>query len=365
MNEQEVRTLLADLAETPAPPSRVSVPGAVSAVRRQARTRTWLATAAASVLVVALAAGTYVVTGGSQEPTEPAPVANAPERFDPLVRYASFGWLPDKDRMNSSLTAVNDVAFSTAVSEFVLDPAKGPMAAKPAAEVSVSLYAAGEKPQSEEPLEIWGPSNEPSMPYAPVTRAPSVNGKPAYWVTIPEDPETLILKWRWAPNAWAEVTVSRLSGDLHENAHRVASKLRIAEERLRFPFHLTGLTSDLRPVASIVQEGGFAEPWRVDLELGTADDNVNLRVGSTPTRPGDSHPNTTVDGHEARHEITTDQQYLDTLFVYDVSGLQTDILIHGSTAADLERAGPDGAVGVFRTITVHPEPDDWTDRPVR
>ncbi|MGB3438593.1 MAG: hypothetical protein WBA97_07540 [Actinophytocola sp.] len=376
MNEQEVRILLTDLAETPAPPSRVDVPRAATTARRQARVRTWTMTAAASVLVAGLVVGvTYAVGGGTPAPE---PVAGAPARFDPLIRYASFGWVPDENKMNSSLTVVNDGRFATSVSEFVPDPAQGPMVRQPAAEVGVSLYAAGVKPESEEPLEIWGPTDPaPTVPYAPVTDAPDVNGVPAYWVTVPGEPERIILKWRWAPDAWAEVDVARIDGDLRQSAHRVASEVRIGDTgRLRFPFHVTGLPAGLRPVSSSLSEGGFDAPWRVDLDFATDEQTVNLRLVASPMSAGDDRvPNTTVDGRPVLRQTAGEEsgqgvsvagsEYFDMLFVDDVSGLRTDVLLHTRTEADAAPLGPDGAAGVFRNLTVHPDRADWTDRPDR
>lgn len=103
---------------------------------------------------------------------------------------------------------------------------------------------------------------------------------------------------------------------------------------------------------------------RADLEFGTADGEVDVRVAASPMQPGHGDPNTTVDGHDTYREKITDQQHSDSLFVYDVSGLQADVLIHGRTAADLARV-PDGVLGVYRTLTVHPGQNDWTDRPLR
>jgi hypothetical protein len=372
MNEQEVRSMLDDLADTPAPPPRVDVSRAVTVGRRQTRVRTWTSIAAASVLVVGLAAGVnYAVSGGS---TESATVASAPARFDPLVKYASFGWLPEASKLNSTFTSINAMRFATQARQYIPDPDQ-PMASLPAPSVNVSFYAAGEEPQSELPLDVWGPTNEPSVPYAPVSDAPAVNGAPAYWVTVPDAPETMILKWRYAPDAWAEVTVSDLDSDLRESAHRVASELRFGgTERMRFPFHFTGPPAGLHPVASTFAEGGLDAPWRVELTLGTEDQGAEVRVQVDPMDDSSRAPNTTVEGHQAQRTIidgdSTEEQvvgaaYSDMVFVYDVSGLEAGIVFNARTAADIGALGPDGSVSLFRTLTVHPDRGDWTDRPLR
>jgi hypothetical protein len=382
MNEQEVRTFLDDLADTPAPPPRVDVRRAVTVGRRQTRVRAWTS-AAASVLVVGLAVGvTYAVTS-TDNPTAPTgatpvatqPVTTAPERFDPLVRYASFGWLPDESTLGWRTTAVTGDRFLTQATQYLPDPANGPGAALPATHLDVRLYAAGVVPQTEKPIEVDIPAGgNQTTSYGPVTDAPAVNGAPAYWVGAPNDDETIILKWRYAPDAWAELYASRLSGDERQTVHRVASELRVGgTERLRFPFQLAGLPTGLRPMSSQLEEGGLAGAWNATLDLNTSPDGQGpgVSVGVHPTSATDSRePNTTIDNHPARVEKFEgshlgEPQYSDRLHVYDLGNLQADIIISGKTAADAAPLGPDGALGVYRMLTVHPDRADWTDEPLR
>src|SRR5215469_2514491 len=106
MDETAVRALLAVAAQdADAPPCGVSVPLARSRGRRRLRLlRVYLPGAAplaagvAVALVISLptalrdgASGTGLRPGRA---SAAAPIA-APPRFNPLVPYASFGWLPD------------------------------------------------------------------------------------------------------------------------------------------------------------------------------------------------------------------------------------------------------------------------------
>jgi hypothetical protein len=70
-------------------------------------------------------------------------VGNAPERFDPLVRYAEFGWLPQKDTLTWWDTAISGDRYALNSSEYVPDPANGPGAALSAA--NVNLRARGQR----------------------------------------------------------------------------------------------------------------------------------------------------------------------------------------------------------------------------
>ncbi|HEX6351395.1 hypothetical protein [Actinophytocola sp.] len=385
MNEQDVRTLLDDLAHTPAPPSQVDVQHAVTTVKRRRRVQA-VTSAAASVLVVGLAAGvTYSLIGQSpgntNSPGSPAtltaaaPVTSAPQRFDPLVQYASYGWLPEQETLTWRSTSISGEQFTLNAQKYVPDPANGPNAALPAAFVGVQLYAAGVVPQTEKPFEVTTPAGKETMHYGPVTDAPAVNGAPAYWVGAPGDPETTILKWRYAPDAWAELFSARLSGDQRAVLHRIASELTVGgTERLRFPFQVTNLPADQRPTASAVEEGGPNWPWHasLDLDAGTDGQEPGLSVAVHPaTDDSESRgPNTTVDNHPARRDTVEGDhlgrpEYSDRLHVFDVAGLQVNLIIDAKTAAGAAPLGPDGVLGVYRNVTVHPDRADWTDQPLR
>ena len=110
MDETDMQMMLRRLADTEASPARVDIRLAVSQGRRVRRWRR--AGAGSSTLAVAVAAGaivTMVVVPGSRTAAVPAtgssaspsPTASpsgeagvAPKQFNPMVPYASFGWLP-------------------------------------------------------------------------------------------------------------------------------------------------------------------------------------------------------------------------------------------------------------------------------
>ncbi len=97
MDEAGVRALLARVADDPAPPSRVEIAAARQRGRRRIRRHR---AALAAAPLAAAAAVALVLSGvipaslghgrGSRQPGPPAPRS----RFNPVVPYAAFGWLP-------------------------------------------------------------------------------------------------------------------------------------------------------------------------------------------------------------------------------------------------------------------------------
>jgi hypothetical protein len=374
MNEQEVRTLLADLADTPTPPSRVDVPRAMTVARRQARVRTWATTVAASVLVVGLAVGaTYVVN--SPPATTSVAAVRAPARFDSLVRYASFGWLPAESAMMTwRYTDIDEERFAIGMrkSPSTVSSPDGPA-------VNASFYVARQEPESKGPLVQWGPPGFTGES-ASVTDAPAVGGARAYWVTVPGVPDMIILRWRYATDGWAEVTVSRLAGDLRQIAHRVAIGLRAGgTERLRFPFRLSGVPAGMRHERALISEGLPYAPWSADLTLlsGThdSDEGLSINVSIHGKSPVTRNSNFSVDGHQALRQTNLrniigidmpDARYGDSLVVYDdVRDVESRITVGARTQADVSRVGPEMALGVYRGLTLFPDRADWTGQPLR
>ena len=196
MNEDIVRTLLADVAGAPEPPSRISIEGA----RNVGRRRQWAARVIASGAVAAVAVGgalivphlrlaaapasasgpasgtriaASVTPAASVKPAAPAP---APAQFNPLELSANFGWLPSF--WNEDGASVEETPTFTVVNLTHGQTLKvSPRGWYP----DPSLYA----------------STRGSFPGAATDpKAPAVNGQPAYW-------DGNGLMWQYAPGAWA------------------------------------------------------------------------------------------------------------------------------------------------------------------
>ena len=128
LDEHSVRTLLHEAARTPEPPSAVDVDAARRRGGRQLRARR----AALPVLAVVALAAALTVPGGllsrHSERTVASPAVDAPWQFNPLVPYASFGWLPPGYSQNNA-----DIDFNQGVSsatDFVSREAAAPAAGR-------------------------------------------------------------------------------------------------------------------------------------------------------------------------------------------------------------------------------------------
>jgi hypothetical protein len=228
MDETAVRELLNLAAlDKDAPPCQVSIRLARSRGRRRRLHRIYLpgaapvAAAAAVVLIItlstALGGGSSGRSLGSAGPRAAGP-AVAPSSFNPLVPYASFGWLP----------AGFSAAASAGVTDQVTNHALTLQAAAPAADgrmVVVTVDTAGSCRIEPTSLVMAGRAalrGETASPPAAATpaqtlsctdpspdgenrlaelagTAPDVNGQPAYWT--PQG----ALEWRYGRGAWAEV----------------------------------------------------------------------------------------------------------------------------------------------------------------
>jgi hypothetical protein len=232
MDENVVRSLLMVAAhDEHAPPCEVSIRLARSRGRRRLRLqRIYLpgaapvAAAAAVVLVLALST---VLTGGPAgragfgppRPQAGAPTA-APSDFNPLVPYASLGWLPPGFSAQASAGVTDQVTSHAVTLQAIAPPADGRMVAvtvdtagscriEPTTSTALAGRAAALRRQkvstsgSALPANtLWcaDPSPDGSSRFAELaSAAPDIQGEQAYWT--PDG----ALDWQYAPDAWAEV----------------------------------------------------------------------------------------------------------------------------------------------------------------
>jgi hypothetical protein len=221
MDESAVRELL-DLAaqDDDAPPCQISV----GLARRRGRQRLRLlhvylpgaapvAAAVAVALVLTLSAGLGGGSAGGSERDRSKPAALppivAPRTFNPLVPYASFGWLPVGFSAQAS-AGVTDQVTSHAVTLQAAAPATdgrlvavtvdttGSCRIEPTSVAMPKAAASADAPA--QTLSCTDPSPGAGNRSAELaSAAPDVDGEPAYWT--PQG----ALEWRYASGAWAEV----------------------------------------------------------------------------------------------------------------------------------------------------------------
>jgi hypothetical protein len=204
VDDNSVITLLASITDPPEPASRVSIAAAL----RRGRRRRLLQVGASALAVVAVAAAVTVPrvilsgnTGrspASASPSssaagsvrQPAMPASAPARFNVLVPYAAFGWLPaGYSEANIPLSAGGLVNSGPAEVDRTAAAANGAM-------VGLAVHARGA-------CATGGGASGTCTRGATSDKAPDVNGRPAFWILDGRG-----IAWEYAPGAWADVHVT-------------------------------------------------------------------------------------------------------------------------------------------------------------
>jgi hypothetical protein len=297
MNEDSVRMLLDRLADTEAPPARVDIGLARRKGRRRLRIRRAGAPAAAALAVITIIAVVAAVTGSQGRGTitggsHPVMPASAPKQFNPMVPYASFGWLPAGFSMTPSPTAQLQLIPSIMLTtrSVRMSPVNLPADRR----LDLTVYAAGvcrvTAKGSAHVLSCGGPGVEAS------SGAPSVNGRPAFWAARNWGAGSYNLVWEYAPNAWATLDVVKqfVAAKLAAPAPvpsqeslkllllKVAAHVRYGVNTpVVVPFQLTGVPAGWRAQPSGIQVSG-AQMSTESLFAGPSADPVALNVVVTP-----------------------------------------------------------------------------------
>lgn len=352
----DLRGFLEEVAADPPPPSAVDVDRAVHEGRRGIRRRRFTAVGAGALTVVALAGVTVAVSQG-YEPTvsnvggspsagttasvQPPPMpAVAPKTFDPKVRYAGFGWLPD---------GLTDSSVQTERTRLIMDVSAPRVdVAKDPGRIVLTVVAAG--------VEI--PMGGDELATDPI------NGRPAHWrVPGPIDADA-VLGWEYAPGAWAALVVSHLGADVDakEVARRVAADIRFgANTPITLPLRAGTLPQgfSLGAVQVTHQQIDGRDNWSARAVYGPTggpavgyDGPLTITAVPRDSKTGDDSvigdPNTTVDGHPAR--VTRN-----ALQLFNVDGLYLELQAEDGVVDGI----PDGLKGIFRGLELFPDPADW------
>jgi hypothetical protein len=227
MDENTVRTLLRTIADSPEPPPAVDL----DLARRRGLRRLWIRRCAAPALAMVAVAAVLTVPRAFQidhpERTVAAPrpprtaALTAPRRFDPLVPYASFGWLPPG--FSESAADSIDLGNGTASgSDFVSREAAAP-AAGHLLYLTVSARGACQVTSADLTRKVRAGQGVAVTclddSFTATGVAPDVAGRPAMWINHGDG-----IAWEYAPGAWASLTASITPAADEPHSRRVASE---------------------------------------------------------------------------------------------------------------------------------------------
>jgi hypothetical protein len=260
MVEPQVRELFEQLASGEPPPTRVNIALARSRGRKRLRWRR-AGRAGAPVLAAAAAAAVVLATGaapgipaqnGATPPASASPTAapaRAPGRLDPLVPYASFGWLPAGQSLVSGGTGRTQLYLTAGPSGRAI--------------WSLTLYSAGRCQLSTAQKQLTCAQNaNAGQTGGVIGPAPAVRGHRAFWVSG-------YLAWEYARGGWAWLAFPAHG---RPTALKVAARIRYrATTRIVFPAQLTGVPNRWQ-VGSVyyLPDAGVLRASRYALTAGPA-----------------------------------------------------------------------------------------------
>jgi len=234
--EARLRDHFARLAELEQAPPNVSIS---AAVRRGRRLRRWRRARIAGSPVLAVSAVAAVVLAGllpagkvdsarpRREAASPADLpAAAPTQFDPLVPYASFGWLPPGERQagggNQPVEDVLNVDAGRTFTWQLSTYADGACQVEGDAELQCSL------------------ADSATEGYPLAGRARSVSGRAAFWTGTRLHQS---VAWQYAPNGWAVLSNARVTSQSSQMLLRIAAGVVFGawQPPIEFAAQLTGV----------------------------------------------------------------------------------------------------------------------------
>ncbi|MDX2649389.1 hypothetical protein PV341_38660 [Streptomyces sp. PA03-1a] len=254
----ELTRELGELAGTAAPASGVDVGRAVREGRVRVRRRRFAALGAVAAAVAATAVVSFLPPGVDRA-ERPTPAASrvwtaptpAPDTGHALLTVeASFGWLPKN---------IDALGYLPEKGKTVVRAqGKVPEGGSVAPILWLKVYPEGTTPSTGRPFYPGGPRQHR-------VEAPSVNGRPAYWVgksaTAAWGPAGgWTLRWQTADGRWAELSAEYMAGTgAQEILHRIAEGVVVAHRAIPLPFRISDVPAGLTLSSAYFQED--PTPW--------------------------------------------------------------------------------------------------------
>jgi hypothetical protein len=273
MNENSIRVLLRDVAESPEPVPRIDIPRA----RRHGRRRLWARRTAITVTGLAVLAAAVTIphaltsstpgraaitpAASATSKAKPKPKATAatadipsPDGYlNPLVPYAAFGWLPAGYSLGITPSAIHQ-GFVSTVDNLTITAAQS----ADGNFIQLSVLPKGGCYGLLSGIPGWSTTQDQAAQCGALTgqasgRAPDVDGRIAYWGNAGAD-----LAWQYAPDSWA-VLQAQSSGnsgfpvsDARTLLPRIAASVKYGQTQpVTFPFKLSGaVPSDWHAVSA-------------------------------------------------------------------------------------------------------------------
>lgn len=368
MDEERARALLELAADTQAPPTRVDIEAARSRGRARLRWRLASLAGAPVLLVGAVILATAVPFGsGGQAAVRPrvsVPPKGVvrvvpPQRFNPLIPYVTFGWLPRGESLDGGQLGSTS-AYLTA----------GPSNAW-----ALTVYAAGRCNLTSQQVrrqlrEHQQPELRCTVSYSSgwadqvIAMAPRVDGHPAYWTMARGS-----LVWEYAPGSWANL-VRPPGRAAIRTAVQVADHIRYAvatKPSIEFPVQLTGLPSAWQVVATYFKADAAGGLRASEYSLSGSPNSPNFTTDPATARsrcyfyPGQSERRT-INGYRVtvNHlKAVRGNPPIQQVCAPDADGLAIFISTYGA------HAKPD-AIAIFarHTRVLGTNPAGWTTKPL-
>jgi hypothetical protein len=381
MDENELRSLLERVADVDAPPSSVDIGQARRTGlwhRRLRRLGAAAASASAVAVVVGLVASGALpgigVSGRSAPGTNGQTTHVRPPRppFNPLVPYATLGWLPE----GYSLAQPNNGDSLMGRDEEQIDAVSGP------ANITVMVFAPGHcrltgmrsGQTRHRGRAICGRLNDPfELGPVPVSGPiPGVLGGHAYWWGHPgQEHPGLIFR---AAKAWVDIEPAIIT---RAALIRIAAHVTFGTARpLAFPFRLTGLPSWWRVGQSENVGALGGRLVGTALFIGPAPHYFQVDVGTALATMFHSCGRdsgwqwVTVRGRRGILRTVYGNDHFQELCFGNVDGLMVNVTVNAPrsfTGRPLAVAtAPGGVIDVFlhHLRLLGPDPANWTTHPV-
>jgi hypothetical protein len=333
----------------------------------------------AAAVVAAVAGAVFTFGAGRQVPPRAdhgsaggPSSAIAPRRFNPLVPYAGFGWLPAGRHLTSVMTAGEVETFEVGTEgsrHFVGLNVYLPGQCNHSSGQILALLRGHQHPQLACTLNWGGHGGHPTLTNPVTAVAAPVNGHQAFWAgpvcnTRQCDPGAWspggsILVWTYAPGAWAILT-----GHNRTQVRMIADKIGFgvgASQPFRFPAQLTGVPPDWRvPVVQSDPRAGVLAAYQ--WYAGSAASAPSLIVGPASPRvttcslqPASAVRHRVINGY---HVATTTTRQGSQVCAAHADGLQVYIF----TGAGVTPNAP--AIFAHHLRLLGPNPAHWTTRPI-